>query len=46
MIEDKYELINNKDVLQFGYKTSDGFHSESLLFKKSKKIRIGNKQKS
>ncbi len=36
MIEDKYELIN-KDVLQFGYKTSDGFHSELLLFKKSKK---------
>ena len=35
MIENKYKLID-KDVLQFGYKTSDGFHSELLLFKKIK----------
>lgn len=33
MIENNYELIA-KDVIRFGYKTPDGFHSELLLFKK------------
>ena len=33
MLENNYKLIAS-DVIRFGYKTPDGFHSELLLFKK------------